>query len=113
MIFAAGQGGLGMPDRQYYLDDDDRSKALRAGYVQHVTNMFKLLGDDASTSAAEAKVVLDVETTFAKAATKREDLRDPEKNYHKMTLGAARRANPASLVARLFQAGRRAQRFRS
>ena len=86
VIFAAGQGGLGMPDRQYYLDDDDRSKALRAGYVQHVTNMFKLLGDDASTSAAEAKVVLDVETTFAKAATKREDLRDPEKNYHKLTL---------------------------
>ncbi|MDR3721617.1 MAG: M13 family metallopeptidase [Candidatus Acidoferrales bacterium] len=86
VIFAAGQGGLGMPDRQYYLDDDDRSKALRAGYVQHVSNMFKLLGDDASTSAAEAKVVLDVETTFAKAATKREDLRDPEKNYHKLTL---------------------------
>ena len=86
VIFAAGQGGLGMPDRQYYLDDDDRSKTLRAGYVQHVTNMFKLLGDDASTSAAEAKVVLDVETTFAKAATKREDLRDPEKNYHMLTL---------------------------
>jgi len=86
VIFAAGQGGLGMPDRQYYLDDDDRSKALRAGYVQHITNMFKLLGDDAAASAAEAKVVLDVETTFAKAATKREDLRDPEKNYHKLTL---------------------------
>jgi putative endopeptidase len=86
VIFAAGQGGLGMPDRQYYLDDDDRSKQLRAAYVQHVTNMFKLLGDDAATSAAEAKVVLDVETSFAKAATKREDLRSPEMNYHKMTL---------------------------
>jgi putative endopeptidase len=86
VIFAAGQGGLGMPDRQYYLDDDDRSKTLRAGYVQHVTNMFKLLGDDAATSAAEAKVVLDIETSFAKAATKREDLRNPELNYHKMTL---------------------------
>ncbi len=86
VIFAAGQGGLGMPDRQYYLDDDDRSKQLRAGYVQHVTNMFKLLGDDDVTSAAEAKVVLDIETAFAKAATKREDLRDPEKNYHMMAL---------------------------
>ncbi len=86
VVFAAGQGGLGMPDRQYYLDDDDRSKTLRAGYVQHVTNMFKLLGDDPATSAAEAKAVLDVETLFAKAATKREELRDPQKNYHMMTL---------------------------
>jgi putative endopeptidase len=86
VIFAAGQGGLGMPDRQYYLDDDDRSKQLRAGYVQHVTNMFKRLGDDAATSAAEAKAVLDFETTFAKAATKREDLRNPQMNYHMMTL---------------------------
>ena len=86
VIFAAGQGGLGMPDRQYYLDDDDRSKQLRAGYVKHVANMFMLLGDDAATSAAEAKAVLDFETTFAKAATKREDLRNPQMNYHMMTL---------------------------
>ncbi len=86
VIFVVAQGGLGMPDRQYYLDDDDRSKQLRAGYVQHVTNMLKLLGDDAATSAAEAKAVLDFETTFAKAATKREDLRNPEMNYHMMTL---------------------------
>jgi putative endopeptidase len=94
VIFAAGQGGLGMPDRQYYLDDDDRSKQLRAGYVQHVTNMFKLLGDDDATSAAEAKVVLDIETAFAKAATKREDLRNPEMNYHKMTLVQAADLTP-------------------
>ena len=86
VIFAAGQGGLGMPDRQYYLDDDDRSKQLRAGYVQHVTNMFKLLGDDAATSAAEAAVVLNIETSFAKASTKREDLRNPALNYHMLTL---------------------------
>jgi putative endopeptidase len=86
VVFVAAQGGLGMPDRQYYLDDDDRSKTLRAGYVQHVTNMFKLLGDDAATSAAEARVVVDMETSFAMAATKRELLRDPERNYHMMTL---------------------------
>ena len=86
VVFAAAQGGLGMPDRQYYLDDDDRSKTLRAGYVQHVTNMFKLLGDDAATSAAEAKAVVDIETTLAKAQTKRELLRNPAANYHMMTL---------------------------
>jgi putative endopeptidase len=86
VIFIAAQGGLGMPDRQYYLDDDDHSKALRGGYLQHVTNMFKLLGDDATTSAAEAKVVVDMETSFAMAMTKRELLRDPARNYHMMTL---------------------------
>ena len=79
VVFAAGQGGLSMPDRQYYLDDDDHSKTLRAGYVQHVTNMFKLLGDSDSTAAAEAKVVVAMETTFAKAATERALLRDPER----------------------------------
>jgi putative endopeptidase len=86
VVMVAGQGGLSMPDRQYYLDDDDRSKTLRAGYIQHVTNMFKLLGDSDEKAAAEAKVVLDMETTFANAATERAQLRDPQRNYHMMTL---------------------------
>ncbi|HXQ25267.1 MAG TPA: M13 family metallopeptidase [Candidatus Acidoferrales bacterium] len=86
VIAGAGQGGLGMPDRQYYVDDDDRSKQLRTAYIQHVTNMFKLMGDDDATSAAEAKSVLDVETALAKASKKREELRDPETNYHRLTL---------------------------
>jgi len=86
VIAIAGQGGLGLPDRQYYLDVDDHSKQLRAGYLQHVTNMFKLMGDDDATAANEAKVVMDIETTLAKASTKREDLRNPEANYNKLTL---------------------------
>jgi len=85
-IAGAGQGGLGLPDRQYYLDDDEKSKQLRAAYAAHVTNMFKLMGDDATTAANETKTVLDVETALAKASTKREDLRDPESNYHPMAL---------------------------
>src|SRR5208282_847988 len=86
VIAGAGQGGLGLPDRQYYVDDDDRSKQLRAGYVQHVTNMFKLMGDSDAAAAAEAKSVLDAETALATASRKREDLRDPETNYHRLTL---------------------------
>jgi len=86
VIAAAAQGGLGLPDRQYYFDEDDHSKQLRAGYLQHVTNMFKLMGDDDATAANEAKVVMDIETALAKASTKREDLRNPEANYHKLTL---------------------------
>ena len=94
VIAGAGQGGLGLPDRQYYLDDDARSKQLRAAYVQHVTNMFKLMGDDPSTAAAEAKSVMDAETALAKASKKREDLRDPETNYHPMTLAQLRDLTP-------------------
>ena len=94
VIAGAGQGGLGLPDRQYYLDDDDRSKQLRAAYIQHVTNMFKLMGDDPSAAAAEAKSVMDAETALATASKKREDLRDPEANYHPMTLAQLRDLTP-------------------
>jgi putative endopeptidase len=94
VVAGAGQGGLGLPDRQYYLDDDARSKQLRDAYVQHVTNMFKLAGDDAATAATEAKSVIDAETALAKASKKREDLRDPEANYHPMTLAQLHELTP-------------------
>jgi predicted metalloendopeptidase len=84
VIADAEQGGLGLPDRQYYRDTDDRSKQLRDQYVEHVTNMFKLMGDDASKSAAEAKVVLEVESKLADASMDRADRRDPDKVYHTM-----------------------------
>ena len=86
MIAGAAQGGLGLPDRQYYLDQDDRSRRLRAAYITHVTNMFKLMGDDPAVAAKEANAVMSIETALAKASTKVEDLRDAEKNYHPMTL---------------------------
>jgi putative endopeptidase len=84
MIAGIGQGGLGMPDRDYYTREDEKSKKLRDEYVQHVTNMFKLLGDTDATAAAEAKNVMDIETRLAKASMSRVDLRDPDKIYHKM-----------------------------
>jgi len=103
VIAGAGQGGLGMPDRQYYVDDDDRSKQLRAGYVQHVTNMFKLMGDSDATAAADAKTVLSVETSLANASKKREDLRDPETNYHVMTLAQLDELTPQFSWASYFR----------
>jgi predicted metalloendopeptidase len=103
VIAGAGQAGLGLPDRQYYLDEDGRSKELRGAYVQHVTNMFKLAGDDPASAAAEAKAVLDLETSLAKASTKREDLRDPEKNYHKMALAQLAEATPHFSWASYFK----------
>ncbi len=80
------QGGLGMPDRDYYLREDDKSKQLRTDYAQHVAKMLELAGDAPDKSAAEAKVVMELETSLAKASRSRVELRDPDKNYNKMTL---------------------------
>ena len=86
MIGVAHQGGLGMPDRDYYLREDDHSKELRAGYVKHVAKMFELAGDASDRAAAEARTVMDLETSLAKASRTRVELRDPDKNYNKMTI---------------------------
>lgn len=79
------QGGLGLPDRDYYLNDDARSKKIREEYVAHMQAMFKLIGDDSAAAAREAHSVMESETRLAKASRARVDLRDPDKNYNKMT----------------------------
>ncbi|MGA9882885.1 MAG: M13 family metallopeptidase [Candidatus Acidiferrales bacterium] len=86
VIAGAGQGGLGLLDRQYYLDQDARSKALRTEYTAHVAKMLALLGDNPSKASSEAATVMKIETMLAEGSTKVADLRIPEKNYHPMTL---------------------------
>jgi putative endopeptidase len=86
MIAAMGQGGLGLPDRDYYTRGEEKDKQLRDAYSQHVTNMFKLLGDDSATASTEAKTVMSIETLLANASMHRVDLRDPDKVYHKMAV---------------------------
>ncbi len=78
-ILATGQGGLSLPDRDYYLNDDDRSKTIRAQYVAHVTKMFTLLGDTPEQAAVEAASVMRIETALAKGSMSRVDRRDPAK----------------------------------
>ena len=80
------QGGLGLPNCEYYTKDDDASKKLRAQYVQHVVKMFTLLGQPKDAAAKSAQTVLRVETALAKVSKTPVQLRDPEGNYHKMTL---------------------------
>src|SRR5260370_37362321 len=86
VIGGAAQGGLGLPEREYYLKEDDKSKQLREAYTKHVAKMFELLGDPAEKSAAEAAIILKVETALATTSMKNTDLRDPDKTYHKMML---------------------------
>ena len=85
-IAEIAQGGLGLPDRDYYLDDDDRSKVIRSEYVQHVTNVFKLLGDSSESAAEEANQVMEFETGLAMVSQKRVAMQNPENTYHRMTV---------------------------
>ncbi|MFZ1219139.1 MAG: hypothetical protein WAO00_07590, partial [Chthoniobacterales bacterium] len=84
VIAQAYQGGLGLPDRDYYTKDDEASKKLRDQYVEHVTKMLTMAGTPADKAAADAKKVMDLETSLAKPARTRVELRDPQKNYNKM-----------------------------
>jgi putative endopeptidase len=85
-IAGAGQGGLGLPNRDYYVEQDAHSKQLRSEYVAHVADMFKLLGDSSAVASREADTVLSLETKLAEGSTPPAGLRDPVKNYHPMTL---------------------------
>jgi predicted metalloendopeptidase len=78
------QGGLGLPDRDYYTRNDPKSKDQRAEYQKHVTKMFELMGDPDSTAATEAQTVMDLETQLAKVSHTRVERRDPQNVYHRM-----------------------------
>ena len=84
-IATLGQGGLSLPDRDYYLKTDPKSVEIRQRYLAHVAKMFQLAGDSAENAAARAKTVLDLETTLAKASADRVAMRDPNRRYHIMT----------------------------
>jgi endothelin-converting enzyme/putative endopeptidase len=80
------QGGITLPDRDYYLKDDPKSVETRQKYVEHVEKMFELAGDKPEVVAAEAKTVLTVETGLAQASMDRTVRRDPKTRDHKMTV---------------------------
>src|SRR5438309_8054075 len=89
------QGGLGLPNRDYYTKTDDRSKSIRDEYVKHIAKMFELMGDDAAKSASEGQAVMTLETKFAEASKPPVELRDPEKNYHRMPMAQLRDVAPS------------------
>ena len=88
------QGGLGLPDRDYYTREDDKSKQVRAEYVKHVGRMFELMGDDVEQSAAEAQTVMSIEMQLAKASLTNVQRRDPQAVYHPMSAAAIRELAP-------------------
>src|SRR5437868_2177833 len=87
-------GGIGLPDRDMYVDDDERSKGLREGYVKHIENMFALMGESPEKAAADAKTVMTIETDLAKVSMTRTDRRDPNSIYHKMSMKELQALSP-------------------
>ncbi len=89
------QGGLGLPEKDYYLRTDAKSVEIRKEYVEHIANMLKLLGDQPDAAAAEAQKIMDLETALAKASMGVVERRDPDKIYHMMPLTSLASQAPA------------------
>jgi putative endopeptidase len=83
-IANVNQGGLGLPDRDYYVANDEKSQETRQKYVAHMARMFGLLGDDQATAQHEADAVIQIETKLAEATMERVKMRDPKNRDHKM-----------------------------
>jgi len=84
VIADVDQGGLALPDRDYYIKDDAKSKETREHYLQHVQRVFELIGDDPAAARKNAETVMRLETAMAKASLTRVERRDPHKRVHKM-----------------------------
>ena len=89
------QGGLGLPDRDYYLKTDAKSQEIRDKYLAHVQRMFELAGEPADRAKKDADTVMAMETALAKGSLDRVSRRDPEKVYHKMTVQELEKLGPA------------------
>jgi putative endopeptidase len=103
-IAAVSQGGLGLPDRDYYFKTDEKSVQQRTAYEAHVAKMLVLLGDAPDQAAAEAKSILALETALAKPALNRVRRRDPSAIYHKMPVAKLRQLAPGFAWAAYFKA---------
>jgi putative endopeptidase len=93
-ILATSQGGISLPDRDYYLNPDARFVTIREQYVAHVTKMFTLLGDSPEKAATEAADVMRIETALAKGNMDRVEMRDPAKRYHILTIAELQKLTP-------------------
>jgi putative endopeptidase len=96
------QGGIGLPDRDYYFNTDSRNTNIRKEYKAHVQRMFKLLGNDDATATKNMESIYALEENLARNSRKIEALRDPYKNYNKMDLTALDKLAPSVKFSELF-----------
>jgi len=102
-IAVVDQGGIGLPDRDYYTKTDAKSKEIRARYQQHVQKIFELTGDSPEAAAKNAAVVMRVETALAKASWTAVERRDPYKQKNKMSLAGLGALAPDFNWAEFFE----------
>ncbi len=93
-IAAAVQGGLGLPDRDYYVRADSAAAALRTAYLAYASRGLELLGDAPAAADSAAQRIMALETALARASLTRVERRDPNANYHKLPLAAADSLTP-------------------
>ena len=94
-IAAVSQGGLGLPDRDFYFRDDPKSAEIREQYVRHAQNMFELFGENPKQAESSAQVAMRVESSLAQGSLDRVARRDPNKVYHKMSVAELQALTPA------------------
>ncbi len=104
VIAGASQGGLGLPEGEYYTKTDEESKTLREQYVAHIARMLQLLGDDPAKAAADAKAIMALETRLAEASMTPVERRDPEKTYNRMDAAKLSALTPSWSWTAYFQA---------
>ncbi len=94
VVAVLAQGGLGLPDRDYYLQADARSDGIRQSYLAHVESMFSLAGVSRAQAAREARAAFELEKALAGSHWTRTEMRDPERTYNPVGLGGLEKAAP-------------------
>lgn len=85
-IFQLYQGGIGLGEKEYYLEDDEATKNIREGYKKHIVKMFQLIGQDEKTATQSMEAVMEIETRLAQKSFSAVEQRNPAANYHMLTL---------------------------
>jgi putative endopeptidase len=98
------QGGLSMPDRSFYFDNDARAVSIRQKFVNHLENMFVIMGYNSEKAKTAAQRLMKLETAIAKTSRKREDTRDPWMNYNKLTFKQLTESTP-NIDWKVFMSG--------
>jgi putative endopeptidase len=94
VIVQISQSGLGLPDRDYYLEETERAKEIREAYKTHLNNMFQLFGYNEGDAATASEIILKIETRMAQASMSRLEMRNPANTYHKMDLAGVQEICP-------------------
>ena len=103
-IAVVDQGGLGLPERDYYFRTGEAPEKTRTQYVQHITNMLKLMGEPEAKAASDAKAILQLETALAKVSMDVTSQRDPNKVYHLMPVSELASMTPGVAWSRFLTA---------